>query len=56
MVMAKRSRTPAMGARVTDGRDTGVADMHRETVAVHGGFDFDPTTRAVAVPIYQTAA
>src|SRR3954466_11885205 len=30
--------------------------MRSETIAVHGGFDGDPTTRAVAVPIYQTAA
>ena len=27
-----------------------------ETVAVHGGYQPDPTTRAVAVPIYQTVA
>jgi O-acetylhomoserine (thiol)-lyase len=27
-----------------------------ETIAVHGGYDGDPTTRAVAVPIYQTVA
>ena len=30
--------------------------MRSETIAVHGGFDADPTTRAVAVPIYQTVA
>ena len=30
--------------------------MHPETIAIHGGYDTDPTTRAVAVPIYQTAA
>jgi O-acetylhomoserine (thiol)-lyase len=27
-----------------------------ETIAIHGGFEGDPTTRAVAVPIYQTVA
>ncbi|PTT62124.1 aminotransferase class I/II-fold pyridoxal phosphate-dependent enzyme [Stenotrophomonas sp. HMWF003] len=27
-----------------------------ETIAVHGGYKPDPTTRAVAVPIYQTVA
>ena len=27
-----------------------------ETIAVHGGYSPDPTTRAVAVPIYQTVA
>jgi O-acetylhomoserine (thiol)-lyase len=30
--------------------------MRRETIAIHGGYDGDPTTRAVAVPIYQTVA
>ena len=30
--------------------------MRNETLAVHGGFDGDPTTNAVAVPIYQTAS
>jgi O-acetylhomoserine (thiol)-lyase len=30
--------------------------MKRETIAIHGGYDCDPTTKAVAVPIYQTAA
>ncbi|HXP06110.1 MAG TPA: O-acetylhomoserine aminocarboxypropyltransferase/cysteine synthase family protein [Stellaceae bacterium] len=30
--------------------------MRSETLAIHGGYDGDPTTKAVAVPIYQTAA
>src|SRR5216117_359958 len=30
--------------------------MKSETIAIHGGYDVDPTTRAVAVPIYQTVA
>ncbi|WP_432382584.1 O-acetylhomoserine aminocarboxypropyltransferase/cysteine synthase family protein [Duganella sp. P38] len=30
--------------------------MQLETIAVHGGYQPDPTTRAVAVPIYQTVA
>src|ERR1700756_4929246 len=30
--------------------------MKSETVAVHGGYQTDPTTKAVAVPIYQTVA
>lgn len=30
--------------------------MKLETLAVHGGYSPDPTTRAVAVPIYQTVA
>ena len=30
--------------------------MRLETLAVHGGYSPDPTTRAVSVPIYQTVA
>ena len=30
--------------------------MKRETIAIHFGYDGDPTTQAVAVPIYQTVA
>ena len=30
--------------------------MRDETIAVHGGYEVDPTTKAVAVPIYQTVA
>jgi O-acetylhomoserine (thiol)-lyase len=30
--------------------------MRPETIALHAGFDADPTTKAVAVPIYQTVA
>ena len=30
--------------------------MKRETIAIHAGYDGDPTTHAVAVPIYQTVA
>jgi O-acetylhomoserine (thiol)-lyase len=30
--------------------------MRRETLALHAGFDCDPATKAVAVPIYQTAS
>src|SRR3984885_5087737 len=30
--------------------------MRPETIAIHAGFDSDPATHAVAVPIYQTAA
>ena len=36
--------------------ESGADVMRSETIAIHGGFDSDPTTRAVAVPIYQTAA
>jgi O-acetylhomoserine (thiol)-lyase len=31
-------------------------DMRMETIAIHGGYETDPTTKAVAVPIYQTVA
>jgi O-acetylhomoserine (thiol)-lyase len=30
--------------------------MRSETIAVHGGYEDDPTTHSAAVPIYQTAA
>ncbi len=30
--------------------------MKPETIAIHGGYEVDPTTKAVAVPIYQTVA
>jgi O-acetylhomoserine (thiol)-lyase len=30
--------------------------MRPETIAIHSGFDADPTTKAVAVPIYQTVS
>lgn len=30
--------------------------MKRETMAIHSGYEVDPTTKAVAVPIYQTVA
>src|SRR5438477_5961640 len=30
--------------------------MRRETLAVHAGYEPDPTTKAVAVPIYQTVS
>ena len=33
-----------------------VSQVRNETLAVHGGYDGDPATKAVAVPIYQTAA
>jgi O-acetylhomoserine (thiol)-lyase len=30
--------------------------MKRETIAIHSGYNVDPTTKAVAVPIYQTVS
>lgn len=32
------------------------ATMKDETIAIHGGYETDPTTKAAAVPIYQTVA
>src|SRR5213593_576398 len=36
--------------------DAGGRGMKSETIAIHGGYEVDPTTKAVAVPIYQTVA
>ncbi|WP_175722409.1 O-acetylhomoserine aminocarboxypropyltransferase/cysteine synthase family protein [Burkholderia ambifaria] len=36
--------------------DQAASNWRLETIAVHGGYRPDPTTRAVAVPIYQTVA
>jgi O-acetylhomoserine (thiol)-lyase len=30
--------------------------MRNETIAIHSGYETEPTTKAVAVPIYQTVA
>lgn len=30
--------------------------MKLETIAIHGGYEPEPTTKAVAVPIYQTTS
>src|SRR6266436_3504563 len=30
--------------------------MRNETIAIHGGYEVEPTTKAAAVPIYQTVA
>ncbi|MGC2618178.1 MAG: aminotransferase class V-fold PLP-dependent enzyme, partial [Acidobacteriaceae bacterium] len=30
--------------------------MKKETIAIHSGYDVDPTTKSVAVPIYQTVS
>jgi len=32
------------------------ASLHSETIAIHAGYEIDPLTKAVAVPIYQTVA
>src|SRR5881628_3047551 len=30
--------------------------MRNETIAIHSGYETEPTTKSVAVPIYQTVA
>jgi len=30
--------------------------MKKETLSIHAGYETDPTTKSVAVPIYQTVA
>ena len=30
--------------------------MKRETIALHAGYQSDPTTKSAAVPIYQTTS
>ena len=30
--------------------------MKKETLSIHGGYETDPTSHAVAVPLYQTVA
>jgi O-acetylhomoserine (thiol)-lyase len=32
------------------------ANLRQDSIAIHGGYAVDPTTKAVAVPIYQTVA
>src|SRR5947199_3689460 len=32
------------------------SQMRNETIAIHGGYEIDPTTKSVAVPIHQTVA
>jgi O-acetylhomoserine (thiol)-lyase len=50
-----------MTRRIDHTADSGFADpatrsLKSETIAIHGGYEIEPTTKAVAVPIYQTAA
>jgi O-acetylhomoserine (thiol)-lyase len=45
-----------MSARRTRTGSWSTGGMQNATLALHAGFDMDPTTRAVAVPIYQTVA
>ncbi len=42
------------GKKIIGKRDSRA--MRSDTIAVHGGYEVEPTTKAVAVPIYQTVA
>src|SRR3954469_22395299 len=53
MAYAKLSAPPHSGRRDENAPSSPVRS---ETIAVHGGYEIDPTTKAVAVPIYQTVA
>ena len=37
-------------------QNLGTSTLKPETVAIHGGYQVDPTTRSAAVPIYQTVS
>ena len=45
-----------MQPRTSNSAADRVNAMHKDTLAVHAGYDGDKTTKAVAVPIYQTVA
>jgi O-acetylhomoserine (thiol)-lyase len=49
-----KSSAPKSSATVPN--SVACAYMKNETIAIHGGYEIDPTTKAVAVPIYQTVA
>ena len=49
------SRAP-LPAPEGDGYPLGGRIMKPETIAIHSGYTSDPTTKSVAVPIYQTVA
>ena len=43
-------------SRATPPSDQRASQLRRETLAIHSGYEIEPTTKAVAVPIYQTVA
>src|SRR5580704_16308871 len=53
MVTGRRLQRPH--PPVKDGGARGER-MRSEKIAIHGGYDVEPTTKAVALPIYQTVA
>src|SRR5262249_41140725 len=48
--------SPAFQSRKTTLRHCPGDYKRSETIAIHGGYEIEPTTKAVAVPIYQTVA
>jgi O-acetylhomoserine (thiol)-lyase len=54
----KRTKTKpsARQSRASTHKHPPPAYTRNETIAVHGGYEVEPTTKAVAVPIYQTVA
>ena len=56
----KHKRTTTASSAGKPGRTTSKpaqpAYTNNETIAIHGGYEVDPTTKAAAVPIYQTVA
>src|SRR3979490_2724555 len=53
--MLRRHRA-STGRHLTSRDERSGEPMKRETIAIHSGYDVEPTTKAVAVPIYQTVA
>src|SRR5467141_3333957 len=51
-----RRRRASTGRHLTSRDERSGEPMKRETIAIHSGYDVEPTTKAVAVPIYQTVA
>src|SRR5467141_1287152 len=51
-----RRRRASTGRHLTSRDERPGEPMKRETIAIHTGYDVEPTTKAVAVPIYQTVA
>jgi len=43
-------------AQTTAQNKSETVPMKQETIAIHGGYQVDPTTRSAAVPIYQTVS
>jgi O-acetylhomoserine (thiol)-lyase len=52
---ASRPKGPGKDARAGT-RKKMRQQMRQETIAIHSGYEIEPTTKAVAVPIYQTVA